>query len=312
MPNTGTPAVEQRRVGGRRARLVHRGRAAGQDDRLRLAWPAARPPASRTARSRSRRSPREPGGRSAARTAPRSRRRGRCRSAPAHSRRAGRAPRRAGRGSRVRPVEADPGQLLAEVPQLRGQCRVLPGAADPRPDRADRGTPPATAARCRNRARPRSRRTGSAARRPRRTGTAPCRPPGPDPEHRVGAQPVRSSGQVGRRHARDGPPSRSARAVRGRPPLQLLAEQQVGQLGVGVGGLRAGSPAAGLPSSTAAVPPRCASEDTVTTRAPGAASSAGSSRPVSAKWPRWLVPNCSSKPSSVGLPGAAAPSRRRC
>ena len=38
---------------------------------------------------------------------------------------------------------------------------------------------------------------------------------------------------------------------------------------------------------------------TVTTREPGAASTRSSSRPVSAKWPRWLVPNCNSKPSLV-------------
>ncbi len=38
---------------------------------------------------------------------------------------------------------------------------------------------------------------------------------------------------------------------------------------------------------------------TVTTRDPSTGSRLSSSRPVSAKWPRWLVPNCSSKPSLV-------------
>ena len=38
---------------------------------------------------------------------------------------------------------------------------------------------------------------------------------------------------------------------------------------------------------------------TVTTREPATGSSRSSSRPVKAKWPRWLVPNCSSKPSLV-------------
>src|SRR6266542_3517581 len=38
---------------------------------------------------------------------------------------------------------------------------------------------------------------------------------------------------------------------------------------------------------------------TATTREPGTASRRSSSSPVSAKWPRWLVPSCSSKPSSV-------------
>ena len=80
--------VEQRRVGARRARRVDRGRPAGQDDRLRL------PGQHLGDRHRVRHdlgvdvAPRAPGGRSAARTAPRSRRRGRCRPAPAHSRRA--------------------------------------------------------------------------------------------------------------------------------------------------------------------------------------------------------------------------------
>ena len=40
---------------------------------------------------------------------------------------------------------------------------------------------------------------------------------------------------------------------------------------------------------------RCAPEDSVTTRSP----IRGNSRLVSAKWPRWLVPICSSKPSVV-------------
>ena len=35
------------------------------------------------------------------------------------------------------------------------------------------------------------------------------------------------------------------------------------------------------------------------TRLPGTACNRGSRRPVSAKWPRWLVPNCNSKPSAV-------------
>ena len=59
-----------------RAVGVHRRRAAGQDDRLRARGPASPRPASCAARSRSRPGPRAPGGRSAGRTAPRSRRRG--------------------------------------------------------------------------------------------------------------------------------------------------------------------------------------------------------------------------------------------
>ena len=55
---------------------VHRGRAAGQHDRLRLLRRASRPPAWCAARSRSRPGPRAPAARSAGRTAPRSPRRG--------------------------------------------------------------------------------------------------------------------------------------------------------------------------------------------------------------------------------------------
>ena len=59
------------------------------------------------------------------------------------------------------------------------------------------------------------------------------------------------------------------------------------------------SPPAGLPSSTLPSPLWCAIDATVVTRGAGASSRCGISRPVSAKWPRWLVPNCSSKPSTV-------------
>ena len=44
---------------------------------------------------------------------------------------------------------------------------------------------------------------------------------------------------------------------------------------------------------------------TVTTLAPGRASRRSSSKPVRAKWPRWLVPNCISKPSAVSRRGMA-------
>mmetsp|Transcript_9219 Transcript_9219/g.23112 ORF Transcript_9219/g.23112 Transcript_9219/m.23112 type:complete len:266 (-) Transcript_9219:106-903(-) len=48
---------------------------------------------------------------------------------------------------------------------------------------------------------------------------------------------------------------------------------------------------------------RCAREDTVTTRDEPASFRQGSRRPVSAKWPRWLVPSCISNPSSVSMYG---------
>ncbi|COY15034.1 Uncharacterised protein [Mycobacterium tuberculosis] len=37
----------------------------------------------------------------------------------------------------------------------------------------------------------------------------------------------------------------------------------------------------------------------VTTREPATGSSRSINRPVNAKWPKWLVPNCISKPSAV-------------
>lgn len=49
----------------------------------------------------------------------------------------------------------------------------------------------------------------------------------------------------------------------------------------------------------------CAVLETVTTRAAGVSRSVGSSSPVSAKWPRWFVPNCVSKPSAVVPYGSA-------
>src|SRR6266511_1777911 len=52
-------------------------------------------------------------------------------------------------------------------------------------------------------------------------------------------------------------------------------------------------------------PRLCARDDSETTRAVPAARSEGSSPVVKAKCPRWLVPNCDSKPSSVRLSGVA-------
>ena len=58
--------------------------------------------------------------------------------------------------------------------------------------------------------------------------------------------------------------------------------------------------------SSKSIRPSCAcSLDIVTTRGVRPPPSAPSSRPVSAKWPRWLVPNCSSKPSAVSRRGGA-------
>ena len=52
-------------------------------------------------------------------------------------------------------------------------------------------------------------------------------------------------------------------------------------------------------------PKLCALDDTVTTRGSAAASNVGSSSPVSAKWPRWLVPSWLSNPSAVVAFGTA-------
>jgi hypothetical protein len=52
-------------------------------------------------------------------------------------------------------------------------------------------------------------------------------------------------------------------------------------------------------------PVRCAVLDSVTTRPSVRPSIVSIRRPVSAKWPRWLVPNCSSNPSAVWRRGVA-------
>ena len=57
--------------------------------------------------------------------------------------------------------------------------------------------------------------------------------------------------------------------------------------------------------SKAMRPIRCALLESVTTRASSRPSISPISRPVSAKWPRWLVPNWSSKPSAVLRRGVA-------
>ena len=72
----GHAGLEQRRIDARRALGVDRRRAAREDDARPAGGPASPPPASCGGRSRCRRGPRAPGGRSAGRTARRSRRRG--------------------------------------------------------------------------------------------------------------------------------------------------------------------------------------------------------------------------------------------
>ena len=113
------------------------------------------------------------------------------------------------------------------------------------------------------------------------------------------------------------PPGCAAVAIVGapldlQPARQFVGEHQVGQLGPGVCGdpVVLASPRAGRRSrSWPRI--RCAELLTVTTREPSTGSRLSSSRPVSAKWPRWLVPNCSSKPSLV-LGSRWCTSRRRC
>ena len=57
-------------------------------------------------------------------------------------------------------------------------------------------------------------------------------------------------------------------------------------------------------SSHCITPDSCASEDTFTMRAPGAAFfSKGITKLVRRKWPKWLVPICISNPSSVLVSG---------
>ena len=93
--------------------------------------------------------------------------------------------------------------------------------------------------------------------------------------------------------------SSDRRAGCGQPTLELEGEQQVGQLRLLVPGQARYVRFCQLRSSSEIEPPRCAPEATVTTRSV----TCGSSRLVSAKWPRWLVPICNSKPSTVRLSG---------
>src|SRR5438105_787136 len=83
----------------------------------------------------------------------------------------------------------------------------------------------------------------------------------------------------------------------GGPALELAREEQVGELRLDMG-----EPPR-VPhfsqSSKRILAARCTMEDTVTTREACARRRSGSSRPVSAKWPRWFVPNCISKPCLV-------------
>ena len=217
----------------------------------------------------------------------------------------------AGPGRRTGRVVAHPGQLLAGLPQRGGQRGVAGRPAGPGRSRrtAHAARPLRPAVNCP--ARPSPRRTAPRRHRPPPTGRPPgppcCAPAGPG----SGPHPVRAEHQVGPRHAGVGGGRGQRHPLFRGPPLQLEGEQQVGELGAGIGPLRV---VAGLRLTGQRHRPRHSSaaiDDTVTTRDSPAASSAGSSRPVSAKWPRWLVPNCSSKPSEVRR-NRAAPSPRRC
>ena len=98
------------------------------------------------------------------------------------------------------------------------------------------------------------------------------------------------------RRSRGARPPRGRRAAPGQAALQLEREQQVGELGLPVGPPAPRSRRCSQLRSSRSIPPvRWAPEETVTTRSV----TCGSSRLVSAKWPRWFVPNCSSKPSAV-------------
>ena len=106
--------------------------------------------------------------------------------------------------------------------------------------------------------------------------------------------------QPGRRHAgmRRGRGDAAARA-RSSSRCSSQREQQVGQLGVRVGVLRVvGLADVAVEHELGAAVVRDRGRPSRRGPSPRS-SSAGSSRPVSTKWPRWLVPNCSSKPSAV-------------
>ena len=109
--------------------------------------------------------------------------------------------------------------------------------------------------------------------------------------------------QVRRRVAGVGRGRDQAGAGDGRAPGQLRREQQVRELRAPVGG-PARVALLQLRSSKSIFPAggRCCDRDDA---GAAAARSLSSSRPVSAKWPRWLVPSWSSKPSAVSRRGGA-------
>ena len=89
------------------------------------------------------------------------------------------------------------------------------------------------------------------------------------------------------------------------PALQLVGEEQVGELALAVG----------RPLAVAALPLQVVEVDAADAvgaaahrhdaRARASPAGGSSSRPVRAKWPRWLVPSCISKPSAVLRYGSA-------
>ena len=94
----------------------------------------------------------------------------------------------------------------------------------------------------------------------------------------------------------------------GQAALELEHEEEVGELRLAVGRPLAVA-ALALQVVEVDAAGRCpmgAARESVTTRAPRVATSSGNSLPVSAKWPRWLVANCISKPSSLTCLGVVA------
>ena len=220
-------------------------------------------------------------------------------------RRGGHAAIRAGAPPRSAEVEDDPGQLLGDAPQA---SRRLPGPSRPSWSRPPGGAPrlegPVGADEGRPGGRERSRRRARAA--PSSllcptslfvTFIARLLAAAGDPSTKPGPAACRSVAG-----SRGGPPCSPAAPPRPRRGARARGEEEVGELRLPVGGQRnSAARRSGRRSRSARSGGGAGNRDDA-----GAPPEADRQQgAVRAKWPRWLVPNWSSNPSSVVRRGVA-------
>ena len=223
MPNTGTPAVEQRRVGARGAVGVDRRRAAGQDDRLRLAGQDLR----------DRRRVRHDLGVDVRLAHPAGDQLGVLRpvvddedEVRLHA---------ASLRTLASHVVAEAGQLLAHLPEPAGQLLVLRRVGDAGPGRSGPACRAATSGRCTTRPRPRWPRTATARRpRGRRLREHGQEHRADDAQERAGPHALAVADEPGRGDPRMRGVGDHRQPARGELAVQLDREQEVGQLRVRV------------------------------------------------------------------------------